>query len=249
MKYQAIIVDLDRTLLRTDKTISKYTLRILRTCQQIGIRLFAATARPERAITMYQKILDFDAVTTLNGARTITKDAVYENFISRPSAESVLNQLRQTKNMIITVEAETAIYANKENPLWMPVVTDRIHELPAKEKIYKILANHPSIPASQITVDLPDETYSTIADKRFVQVMSKSATKWLGVQKMLEAYQIDAAKAIYFGDDNDDVEPIRHCGCGVAMSNALDHVKAAADYVTESNDDDGVVRFLAKQIS
>ena len=93
MKYQAIIVDLDRTLLRTDKTISEYTLQILRTCQQIGIRLFAATARPERAITMYQKILDFDAVTTLNGARTITKDAVYENFISRPSAESVLNQL------------------------------------------------------------------------------------------------------------------------------------------------------------
>ena len=249
MKYQAIIVDLDRTLLRTDKTISEYTLQILRTCQQIGIRLFAATARPERAITMYQKILDFDAVTTLNGARTITKDAVYENFISRPSAESVLNQLRQNENMIITVEAETAIYANKENPLWMPVVTDRIHELPSKEKIYKILANHPEIPAAQIAVDLPDDTYSTIADKRFVQVMSKSATKWLGVQKMLEAYQIDAAKAVYFGDDNDDVEPIRHCGCGVAMSNALDHVKAAADYITESNDEDGVARFLAKQIS
>ena len=109
MKYQAIIVDLDRTLLRTDKTISEYTLQILRTCQQIGIRLFAATARPERAITMYQKILDFDAVTTLNGARTITKDAVYENFISRPSAESVLNQLRQTENMIITLQRKRSI--------------------------------------------------------------------------------------------------------------------------------------------
>lgn len=246
MDYQAIIVDLDRTLLRTDKTISDHTLQVLQDYQRSGIRLFAATARPERAITMYQDLLSFDAVTTLNGARTITKDTVYENYISRSSADCVLSQLCQIDDMVITVEAENAIFANTENPLWMPVVTDRIHELPAREKIYKILANHPDIPASQIAIELPDDTHSTIADKRFVQVMSKSATKWIGVQKMLEAYQIEAENAIYFGDDNDDIEPIRHCGCGVAMNNALEHVKAAADYITDSNDEDGVVRFLIK---
>ena len=193
---------------------------------------------------MYQELLAFDAVTTLNGARTLTKDAVYENCISRSSAESVLNQLCQVDNMVITVEAENAIYANTVNPLWLPVVTDRIHELPAREKIYKILASHPDIPASQIAFHLPDDTYSTIADKKLVQVMSKSATKWIGVQKMLEAYNIEAEKAIYFGDDNDDIEPIRRCGCGIAMSNAPEHVKAAADYITDSNDEDGVARFL-----
>ena len=55
----------------------------------------------------------------------------------------------------------------------------------------------------------------------------------------------EAADAVFFGDDNDDIEPIRECGCGVAVSNALDSVKAAADFITESNDEDGVARFLS----
>ena len=75
--------------------------------------------------------------------------------------------------------------------------------------------------------------------------MDRKATKWNGVRKMLEAYGIGAAEAVFFGDDNDDIEPIRKCGCGVAVSNALDSVKAVADYITESNDEDGVARFLS----
>ena len=88
LPFRAIIVDFDRTLLHTDKSISAYTIRVLRAWQEAGVRLFAATARPERAITDFCRILDFDAVTTLNGARTITPDSVYEDPVSADSAES-----------------------------------------------------------------------------------------------------------------------------------------------------------------
>ena len=70
-----------------------------------------------------------------------------------------------------------------------------------------------------------------------------------GIQKMLETYEITPDQAIYFGDDNDDVEPIRRCGCGVAVSNALERVRDVADYITESNDKDGVARFLVELVS
>ena len=63
---------------------------------------------------------------------------------------------------------------------------------------------------------------------------------------MLEAYQIDADQAVCFGDDNDDIEPIRRCGCGVAVRNALECVRETADYVTGSNDEDGVANFLCR---
>ena len=53
MDFQAIIVDFDRTLLHTDKTISDYTVKVLLDLQKSGVRLFAATARPERTITEY----------------------------------------------------------------------------------------------------------------------------------------------------------------------------------------------------
>ena len=86
----AVIVDFDRTLLRTDKTISGYTVRVLRNWQEKGGRLFAATARPERAIGEYCRQIAFDAVCTLNGARTITKDSVIENPVSPESAVDIL---------------------------------------------------------------------------------------------------------------------------------------------------------------
>ena len=245
LPFRAIIVDFDRTLLHTDKSISAYTIRVLREWQEAGARLFAATARPERAITEYRRILDFDAVTTLNGARTITPDSVFENPVSADSAGFVLEQLCRTAGMVISAETESGIYANTDIPEWAPKVTDCIRELPRNEKIYKILSSHPQIPADEISLKLPGDTYSSIADRKLVQVMGSAATKWNGVRQMLEAYRIDPAGAVYFGDDNDDIEPIRQCGCGVAVRNALECVREAADFVTGSNDEDGVARFLA----
>ena len=246
LPYLAVIVDLDRTLLRTDKSISDYTLDVLREWQQAGAYLFAATARPERAITDYRRMIDFQAVTTLNGARTITPDGVYENTIETGDALSILEQLSGIEGMVISVEAESGIYANKDIPIWSPRVIGDIGELPRKEKIYKILASHPDCPAEQILIDLPETVYSTVADKKLRQYMGSTATKWRGIQQLLDSVNLEAKQAVYFGDDNDDIEPIRKCGYGVAVSNALDCVKAVADEVAESNDEDGVARTLVR---
>ena len=243
---KAVIVDLDRTLLRTDKSISDYTLDVLRDWQQAGAYLFAATARPERAIMDYRRIIDFQAVTTLNGARTITPDRVYENTIATEDALSILKQLSGMEGVVISVEAENGIYANQDIPIWSPRVIEDIGELPRQEKIYKILASHPDCPPEQILIDLPETVYSTVADKKLRQYMGGTATKWRGIQQLLDSVKLEAEQAVYFGDDNDDVEPIRRCGYGVAVSNALDCVKAVADEVAESNDEDGVARTLAR---
>ena len=245
LPYRAVIVDFDRTLLHTDKTISEYTVSILKKWQEAGARLFAATARPERAITEYCRIIAFDAVTTLNGARTVTPDAVYENLITAEEAAVILEQLYGIPGTFISVETDKGIYSNVDFPLWKPVVVQDIRMIPWERRVYKILASHPEIPADEIPVSLPENTYSSVAERKLLQVMSRSATKWNGVRKMLEAYGIRTSEAVYFGDDNDDVEPIRNCGCGVAVSNALDCVKEISDYVTQSNDADGVAAFLA----
>ena len=246
LPFRAVIVDFDRTLLRTDKTISEYTVRILQNCREAGVRLFAATARPERAIGEYCRQVAFDAVCTLNGARTITKDSVLEHPIAEASALAVLDRLSGIPGIVLSVEAENGIYANMDIPPWAPKVTDRLRDLPREEKIYKILASHPDIPAENLAAGLPENTYSSVADRTLLQVMSRTATKWNGVRNMLDAFRIDPAQAVFFGDDNDDIEPIRQCGCGVAVRNALESVLDAADEVTESNDEDGVARFLER---
>ena len=245
LPYRAVVVDFDRTLLHTDKTLSEYSVRILKAWQDAGARLFAATARPERAIREYCGAIPFDAVTTLNGARTLARDAVYENPICTESVCAVLEQLQQSDGIVLSLETATGLYANRDIPVWSPTVTADLSALPRRTKIYKILASHPEIPADALSVTLPEETYSTVADRNLLQVMSRSATKWNGIRMMLEAYGLNEQQAVFFGDDNDDLEPIRRWGCGVAVSNALDCIREAADYVTGSNDEDGVAAFLA----
>jgi hydroxymethylpyrimidine pyrophosphatase-like HAD family hydrolase len=91
---------------------------------------------------------------------------------------------------------------------------------------------------------LPEDLYATVSGGFLIQVMDKKATKWNGVKVMLEALQCTPEETAYFGDDHDDVEPIRRCGMGVAMANAIEEAKAVANDITLSNDEDGVAHFL-----
>ena len=244
LPYRAVITDLDRTLLRTDKSVSGYTREVLRKWQEAGACLYAATARPERAIAEYREMIPFRSVTTLNGARTVTPAGTFECTIGTESAVRILNQLLAAAGTVISVEAESGIWSNRENPLWKPAVTDEIERIPEREKVFKILASHPDVPADRIVASLPEDVYCTVADGKLLQFMSREATKWNGIRRMLDHNGIPAAQAVFFGDDNDDIEPLIRCGLGVAVHNAPDCVRDAADDIAPGNDEDGVAVYL-----
>ena len=65
---------------------------------------------------------------------------------------------------------------------------------------------------------------------------------------MLNAVGLGQDEAVYFGDDIDDIESIKNCGVGVAVSNAIDEVLDVADFITESNDMDGVAHYIEKNL-
>jgi hydroxymethylpyrimidine pyrophosphatase-like HAD family hydrolase len=65
---------------------------------------------------------------------------------------------------------------------------------------------------------------------------------------MLELAGCSPDETACFGDDNDDIEPIKMCGMGIAVSNAISDVKAVADYIAGSNDEDGVAKFIARML-
>ena len=245
LPYRAVIVDLDRTLLRTDKSISGYTRQVLQEWETRGACIYAATARPERAIGEYRRIISFRSAVTLNGARIITPAGVAENPVSPDSAAFLLEQLFRVADAVISVETGNGIYANTDIPAWQPKVVEDVRALPEREKIYKILASHPSMQTDVLTIKAPEDVYSTVAEQTLIQYMSRSATKWNGIRLALQEDRIPTEQAIYFGDDNDDIEPIRMCGCGVAVSNALEEVRQIADAIADSNDSDGVAKYLA----
>ena len=246
---RAVIVDLDQTLLRTDRTLSKYTCDVMQRCHDKGIAVMAATARPERSILACHEAVRFDAMTTMNGARILLPDGVLENGISHESGRLMLSRLAAVPDVVLSVETGGGLYASAAIPEWNAAYYGGFPDLPAGGALYKILVSGATdLLRGQMERILTEDVYHTVANGRLVQIMSKGATKWKGIQAMLEALQIPREEAVYFGDDEDDVEPIRMCGTGVAVSNAIDAVKQAADCLTGSNDEDGVARYLAANL-
>ena len=245
MEIKAIITDLDRTLLRTDKGISPYTVEVLKQCRERGIFVMTASARPLRDIRAFGDFFQFDAVTATNGAVIDLPDRRLEYGIRRESGEEILSRLLRFPDAFLSVETSGGLYSNRDIPVWNPVVYEDFPKLPENVVTYKILASSGERALYDgISGILTDDVYHTVSNHELVQIMSREATKWNGVCQMLACFGISPREAVYFGDDNDDIEPIRNCGTGVAVSNAIPAVLNAADCIADSNDEDGVARYI-----
>jgi len=247
---KTIITDLDRTLLHTDKTISDCTQQVLKICHEKGILIMAATARPERAILDYHGQVKFDAMTVMNGAGVIAPGLENAGYpIARESVATILERLCELPDIILSLECGNEVYANIEIPEWEAKVFTGFPNLPTEGTIYKILVSRANENIGPLVETLlTEDTYCTVAGNNLVQIMNKKATKWNGIQLMLEAVGISVTDAVYFGDDNDDIESLKNCGTGVAVANAIEAVKEAADVIVESNDEDGVAKWIEREL-
>ena len=110
---KTIVVDLDKTLLHTDKTLFEYTVGVLKECKRQAIKIMVATARPLRTAMQYCEMIDFDAMVVSNGARIISGNRRTEYGICQERAEQLLNALNQYPALRITLETGDCAYSNK----------------------------------------------------------------------------------------------------------------------------------------
>ena len=253
MTIRAIVLDLDRTLLRNDKTISAFTKSVLDRCRQQGIRTIIATARPPRAIGPYEEMICPDAVVTMNGA-SLRMNGVERRSISivACAVQTLIQNIdRLLPGRTWSLEAQSGLYANFDTTtLWAGPAAPRVtvDTIPG-ECAYKVLANLTEAEdASVLRSILPPDTYLEISEGTLGMVIHKNATKLQGVLTALEELGVRPEETASFGDDLADIEMLRHCCFGIAVDNALPDVKAAADDVTSSNEEDGVARWLEKNV-
>ena len=84
----------------------------------------------------------------------------------------------------------------------------------------------------------------TTSAPHLIEISDEAAGKHAGLKKLLEMLKIDPSEAIAFGDGDNDSEMLREAGLGVAVSNAGELCRAAADMITASNEEDGVAEAL-----
>lgn len=82
-----------------------------------------------------------------------------------------------------------------------------------------------------------------------LEVFAPEVDKWRGLSYVADRHGIEPAEIAVIGDEINDLAMVRGAGCGIAMGNAIDAVKAAADYVTASNDADGVAEAIDRLLS
>lgn len=243
---KTIVVDLDRTLLHADKTLSAHTVKVLEECKKCGMKIMVATARPFRTAKQYCEIIDADAMVVSNGARIICRNQRTDYGICLRSAEHLLNALKRYPNLRITLETGDCAYSNLPISDYETVLSDDLVGISNDEGVLKILVHLDNEETLALVKNaLTDDLYYSIAHGYLMQIMNTSATKWNGIKAMLEICNCSPNETVYFGDDQDDIEPIKMCGIGVAVSNGIDEAKEAADCIAESNDNDGVAEFLA----
>lgn len=246
---KTIVVDLDKTLLHTDKTLSEYTVGVLKECKRQAIKIMVATARPLRTAMQYCEMIDFDAMVVSNGARIISGNRRTEYGICQERAEQLLNALNQYPALRITLETGDCAYSNKTIDDYETILSNDLVGIAKAEGVLKILVHIDSKEVLDIVEkELTEDLYYTIANGYLIQIMNKAATKWNGIKAMLDICNYSPNETAYFGDDYDDIEAIKMCGIGIAVCNGIDEVKAVANYIAESNDADGVARFIEQRI-
>jgi Cof subfamily protein (haloacid dehalogenase superfamily) len=250
---KALFLDIDGTLV-SFKThhVPSSTIDALMTVKAKGIKVFISTGRPKAIINnlgeLEQRNL-IDGYVSMNGAYCFVGNTVIEHHcIPHQSVLSLGHYVEQKKAACVFVTAHD-VCVFQENKLMRDIFYDFLHvdkmrqvssvEEAASTDIYQVtpfisLEEEAEI-ISQVVGCTGDRWHPTFTD-----ITAEGCDKRHGVEQVAAYFGLNMKEVICFGDGGNDISMLQSDAIGVAMGNAVDSVKAAADYVTTTVDDNGI---------
>lgn len=259
MKYKLIALDLDGTLKSSKKDITPATKEILTRLAKKGIIIVLASGRPAAGMEAEAKELELDKyngyVLSFNGARVInytTKEVVYENTFNSSIAHDIYDRAKGYNLAVMTYNDKEIISEDKDDK-YVIGEGDTTH-LPIRHvdsfkdfvcsNVNKVLLTGEPDYVEQIIDEFKKPYGSSLSIYRsapyFIEVMNEGIDKAISLKTLIEHLGINKEEIIAFGDGYNDLSMVEFAGFGVAMGNGVEQVKEKADYITESNDDDGI---------
>lgn len=247
---KAVFFDIDGTLtcLQTG-VIPQSTIDALHRLRANGIKTFVATGRHHIDVNRTQvKDIPFDGYVTLNGQ--ICLDEKEEVFYDKPIDQEdvvVMADIFAKKEVRMAVAELDRKYIN--------YLTIRDCILQKKGNIERIVGSYTGNKVYQFMMSgNPEKTDAIIAQLRHCKmthwppngtdIIPKDGGKIIGIQEMLNHYGIAREEMMAFGDGDNDIEMLQYAQIGIAMGSAFNHVKQCADYVTDSAQNDGIMKAL-----
>mgnify|MGYP000755668722 FL=1 len=245
-----IVIDLDNTLLKSDKTISDYSVNVLKKCQMLGAKIVYSTARSLQASRELLKKFSPDAYVGYGGALIITPQKEILRFeIPNKTSKKIIDECFQSRDVagVYAVNEYISLYNGVKPIDSYYQYSDCLCDYNQRFLKISILVNDINW-IKNFAVRFPMCNVVWYDNESIFSILDYNATKWNSVKLITEYCNRDINSVIAFGDDYNDIEMIKNCGVGVAVKNAISEVKTVADYICKSNDEDGVARWLEKYI-
>lgn len=263
MRYRLVAVDLDDTLLTDDLTVSEATREAMKQAMARGVQLTFATGRSFISALQFARQIGLDVpIITYQGSlirHARDGQTLYERYVPAAVAEQVEAYCRKHRLHLQTY-IDDRLYALEDN--------DKLRKYAALSGIpYTVVNSFQDLgdaSARQIKMIMIDESarldaikpeleqmlgpdvHLTKSKSIFLEVLHREGTKGHALQYLAAHYNIPMEQTIAIGDAWNDKEMIEAAGLGVAMANAIPEIRELADYVTLSNNEDGVRHVIEK---
>lgn len=253
---KAVFFDIDGTIVPFgENKMLNSTVEALDTLKSRGVKLFIATGRSPANLKYLQSVLDynFDGFVSMNGQYCYSGDIIIrEQWFSKRNFPMLLKYLDE-KNIACNFVELDYFYINRINSkvkmiraalsksLNFEPVDDQRRSL--THKIYQLSAYIDKEDEDELVRHFPGSK-ALRWSPAFADIIPEDGGKDVGISKVIEYFGIKREETMAFGDGGNDIDMLKFCGIGVAMGNAGDDVKEAADYVTDDACSDGIYNAL-----
>lgn len=246
-----LFFDIDGTLLELgQKEMHQELIIALNEVKKKGIKIFLATGRPPFVVPTFHGI-EFDGVLSFNGSYCYTNnELIYKNPMDKKDIQTFVDNAKKL-NKAVALAGINKMGCNFDDEIlekYFMIANQHAHVIDEfnefmEEEIYQMMV---ATTEDQNELILENTTTLKVARwwDRACDIIPCDGGKDIGIQKILDYYNFTKDEAMAFGDGGNDISMLNYVGTGVAMGNATDDVKAIADYITDSVQEDGIVSAL-----
>ena len=266
-RYDLLVLDVDGTLLNSKRVISDVTKNALLEAQKRGKHLAIASGRSIAGIRQTASAISLEEyggyVIAYNGTTVVnckTGECIYNQTMPKDLVPPIV-QAAEELGVGIMAYRDSAKELIVGNGVTKYVEEDaRACQVTIRETAQ--FAKQVDFPVNKIFVSGEPEKMKEVervlqtrfgaqlnvfrSDPYYVELLPKYIDKGVAVDKLVKHLDIPKDRVICMGDSNNDLPMLRYAGMGVAMGNAADNVKEQADFVTGSNDEDGIVSIIER---
>lgn len=263
-----LALDIDGTLTNSKKQITEATKQAIWGIMDRGHKVVLASGRPTPGMGRYMKELELDKrggyLLSYNGAKIVdcmSGEVVHQSFLPLSIVPQLYEFAGERGAGLITYFGDIVISAFEPDEYikleaginWLPVRHQPDFVDFVNYDINKCLMTAPGEQAAVYERELQERFGDIISIYRsepfFIEIMPKNIDKAVGMEHVLSKLGMTAENAVCCGDGYNDISMIQFAKVGVAMGNAQPAVKEAADYITATNDEDGLVEVINRFFS